>query len=105
MAYDKIEWQTYRGTSAGHFDGEAIEMAQLTPDNYGDIRKWLEARGSEVHYWTNESFIVGLWVFDTWHDGSAKTPMPFGWWIYQSPSDGKVGIASEPALKKHYVPA
>jgi hypothetical protein len=101
---DRIEFQRYRGLKSGWFEGQILEMAQLTTENYFSIEKWLEANGSEAHFWTNESFIVGLWVFGTWHDGSSKTPAPFGWWVYRT-EDGRIGVAAEVTLGEHYASA
>jgi hypothetical protein len=104
MTYAKLDFERYSGTDKGWFEDEFIEMVQLTNENYADVEEWLENHGCKVSYWTNESFIIGLWVTGTWHDGSSKTPVPFGWWLYQSPH-GSMGAASEPAIRKHYQPA
>jgi hypothetical protein len=78
-----------------------VDAVQLTRKNYGEVEEWLKENGSDIHYWTNESLIIGFWVFNTWHDRHDKTPVPFGWWVYLSDS-GMIGAASEGAIDEHY---
>jgi hypothetical protein len=92
---------TFTDYVAGHYSVGPVKAVQLTLDNFREVKRWLEDNGSNVHYWTNESFVVGLWVFNTWHDRGDKTPVPFGWWVYQAET-GSIGVASEVTLKEHY---
>jgi hypothetical protein len=101
VARDPIELRRYRGQGS-FLDGETLEAVQLTVGNFLTVEDWLEANGSEVHLWTNESYVVGLWVFNTWHDRSDKTPAPFGWWAYRT-EDGRIGVAAEVSLDSHYI--
>ncbi len=105
MARDPLDFQRYRGNKDGWFDSDTIDMAQLTSSNYSAARQWLEAHGCATDLWTNESWIVGLWIAGTWHDSGKRTPVPFGWWLYLSPTTGRVGVVSEVALRKDYDPA
>lgn len=104
MGREPLEPRRFRGTGKGWFEDEIIEMIQLTIDNFMAVQAWLEDNDSEAHLWTNESYVIGLWVHNTWHDGSGKTPMPFGWWVYRSPHSGRTGVASDVALAEHYTP-
>lgn len=65
MAYAKLEFERYRGAEKGWFEDEFIEMVRLTDDNFTDVREWLENHGCKVSYWTNEAFVIGLWVTNT----------------------------------------
>jgi hypothetical protein len=105
VAYEKFKFERYRGNDRGWFKDEPIDMVQLTNENFGTVKQWLEGNDCEVSYWTNEAFVIGFWVSNTWHDGGSKTPVPFGWWLYKSPHSGEMGAASAVSLEQHYDPA
>lgn len=81
-----------------------VEAVQVTTKNFRTVEIWLDEHGNETSVWTNESFVIGLWIYGAWHDSYGRTPMPFGWWVYRT-EDGDIGVASPEALEEHYAPA
>ncbi len=78
-----------------------VQAVQLTSSNFQDVQEWLREHDCVAPEWTNESFVIGLWVPNTWHDRGKRTPVPFGWWIYLRPN-GSVGVGSEVAVEQNW---
>ena len=99
MGHDPLKFTTY---TVNYYSVGLAEAVQLTSENFLSVQDWLEENGATAHLWTNESYVVGLWVHNTWHDRSDKTPVPFGWWVYRTADDGSIGCGSEISVEGHW---
>lgn len=98
MRHDEL---TFTSLVCNYHGVGRVEAVQLTSRNFSEVQRWLNSKRADATLWTNESFVVGLWVDNTWHDRHDRTPVPFGWWVYED-ADGRVGVASEVSYEEHY---